>query len=68
MHFDIVCKNRSSLKIDLREIILAGLKQSERTEIPISDNSGELRSAINDGVADLLTHLMGKEMSSEMNL
>ena len=68
MHFEIVCKNRSSLKTDSREKILAGVKQSERTEIPILDNSGELRSAINDGVADLLTHLMGKEMSSEMDL
>lgn len=68
MHADIVCKYCSRSKIDCREQILVGIKQSERTKIPISDTLGELLSVIHDGITDLLTHLMRKELSSEMDL
>ena len=44
--------------------ILAGIKQSDRAEISISVNSAELWSAVNDGVTDLLAHLMGKKLST----
>ena len=64
IHGDIVCENRSSLKTDSREKILVGIKQSDRAEISISVNAAELWSAMDDGVTDLLTHVMGKELST----
>ena len=68
MHADIVFKNCSWLKTGSREKILAEVKLSERPEIPISGNLGELWSASNEVVTDLLTHLVGKEMSNWMDL
>ena len=68
IHADIVCKNCSWLKLDYREKIIAGIKQSERADVPISDNSGELWFTINDGATDHLNHLMRKELSREMDL
>ena len=64
IHGDIVCENRSSLKTDSREKILAGIKQSDRAEISISVNAAELWSAVDEGVTDHLAHLMGNELST----